>query len=158
MQIVVKRKLYLLFFNTGINMPDLSRLSFSIENDLSLKLEKMVKEKGYNNRSEFIRDMIRDKIVSEEWTNNQAEVIGTITIIFDHHKRELSNKLTELQHLHHQIILASTHIHLSKAICAEMIMVKGNAENVRELSDNLKQQRGVLYSGLTMGTTGNKLK
>lgn len=139
-------------------MPDLTRLSFSIENTLSEKLEKMVDQKGYNNRSEFIRDMIRERIVEDEWTNAQNDVIGTITIIFDHHKRELSNKLTELQHLHHKLVLTSTHIHLSRDICAEMIMLKGDGKSIQKLSDNLKQQRGVLYCGLTMGSTGSNLK
>ena len=139
-------------------MPDLTRLSFSIENSLCEKLEKMVDEKGYKNRSEFIRDMIREKIVSEEWEDNHHEVVATITLIFDHHKRELSNKLTELQHSHHQVVLASTHVHLTREICAEMIMVKGSPGEVKKLANSLQQQRGVLHSGLTMGTTGYKLK
>ena len=139
-------------------MTDLARLSFSIENKLYQKLEKLVSEKGYKNRSEFIRDMIRDKIVAEEWENNQEEVVATISIIYNHHKRELSNKLTELQHCHHNLVLASTHIHLTKEICAEMIMVKGRPEDVKKLADCLQQQRGVLHSGLIMGSTGNKLK
>lgn len=139
-------------------MPNLTRLSFSIENSLSEKLERMVEKKGYSNRSEFIRDMIRDRIVEDEWANDQSEVIGTITIIFDHHKRELSNKLTELQHNNHDLVLSSTHVHLSKDICAEMIMVKGDGISIQKLADILKQQRGVLYCGLTMGSTGSNLK
>jgi CopG family transcriptional regulator, nickel-responsive regulator len=139
-------------------MTDLTRLSFSIENTLFNKLEKLVKDKGYNNRSEFIRDMIRDQLVTQEWNNNQQEVVGTITLIYDHHKRELSNKLTEVQHSHHEVVLTSTHVHLTKEICAEMIMVKGSPKQVKTLSDTLKQQRGVLHSGLIMGSTGYKLK
>ena len=139
-------------------MPDLTRLSFSIENSLFNKLEKMVEDKGYSNRSEFIRDMIRDKIVTEEWSDNQQEVVGTITLIYDHHRRELGNKLTKLQHSHHEVVLTSTHVHLTKEICAEMIMVKGSPKEVKSLSDALKQQRGVLHSGLIMGSTGNRLK
>ena len=137
-------------------MSKLVRMSLSIEDNLFEKLEKMVLDKGYSNRSEFIRDMIRDRLVKEEW-NNAEEVVATITLIFDHHKRELSKKLTELQHSHHQVVLASTHVHLTEHICAEMIMVKGAAENVRKLADGLRQQRGVLHSGLIMGTTGQTI-
>ena len=137
-------------------MSNLVRMSLSIEDTLFEKLEKMVLDKGYNNRSEFIRDMIRDYLVKEEWSD-ATEVVATITLIYDHHKRELSKKLTELQHSHHDVVLASTHVHLTKEICAEMIMVKGAPEDVRKLADGLRQQRGVLHSGLIMGTTGKKI-
>ncbi|MCF7790518.1 MAG: nickel-responsive transcriptional regulator NikR [Victivallales bacterium] len=139
-------------------MPSLTRLSFSIEDSLFNKLDKMVRESGYANRSEFIRDMIRDQIVAEEWRDNQDETVGTITLIYDHKRRELSEKLTDLQHSSHNIVLASTHVHLTHEICAEMIMVKGNPKEVKHLSDKLKQQKGVLHSGLIMGTTGINLK
>ena len=137
-------------------MSKLVRISLSIEETLLNKFEKLVSQKGYDNRSEFIRDMIRDSLVEEEW-NEEAEVVATITMIFDHAKRELSKKITKLQHAHHGIVLASTHVHLTEHICAEMIMVKGNAAEIRELADELRQQKGVLHSGLIMGTTGKML-
>jgi len=137
-------------------MSNLVRISLSIEDTLLDKLEKMVSHKGYNNRSEFVRDMIRDNLVLEEW-NSASEVVATINMIYDHFKRELSKKITELQHAHHDIVLASTHVHLTEHICAEMIMVKGAAAEVRELADELRQQKGVLHSGLIMGTTGQKI-
>ncbi len=137
-------------------MSNLVRVSLSIEDTLLDKLEQMVIHKGYQNRSEFIRDMIRDNLVLEEW-NSTSEVVATITMIYDHFKRELSKKITELQHAHHNIVLASTHVHLTEHICAEMIMVKGVAAEVRELADELRQQKGVLHSGLIMGTTGQEI-
>jgi len=137
-------------------MSNLIRLSLSIEDTLFEQLEKKVLEKGYKNRSEFVRDMIRDYLVKDEWENSE-EVVGTITLIYDHIKRELSKKLTELQHSHHSIVLASTHVHLTEHICAEMIMVKGAAAEVQKLSDDLGQQIGVLHSGLIMGTAGHNL-
>jgi CopG family nickel-responsive transcriptional regulator len=138
-------------------MSELIRLSLSIEEPLYKQLEKLVDASGYQNRSEFIRDMIRDRLVSDEWKTLNHEVIGTITLVYDHHKRELSEKLTELQHEHHHQVMATTHLHLNRELCAEMIMVKGCPEDVRKLSNQLRKQKGVLHSGLTMSSTGQKL-
>ena len=137
-------------------MTELIRLSISLEKPLCEKLDKMVKTSGYSNRSEYIRDLIRDRMVSEQWEKSE-EVLGTITLIYNHHQRELSEKITDIQHNHHEQVMASTHIHLSHEICAEMIMVKGIAENISRLADILRQQRGVLHSGLTMSSSGQEL-
>ena len=137
-------------------MSNLTRLSFSIEENLFKKLEKIVKQKGYDNRSEFIRDIIRDMVVTEEWDSND-DVVATITLVFDHHKKELGEKLTDVQHHFHDIVLASTHVHLTHDICAEMIMVKGSSKTVNELANKLRQQKGVLHAGLTMSSTAQKL-
>ncbi len=137
-------------------MSELVRLSFSIEENLLEKLENIVKEKGYDNRSEFIRDIIRSMVVTDEWDANN-EVIATITLVFDHHKKELGKKLTKIQHKSHDIIIASTHVHLSHDICAEMIMVQGSSKSVNELTNQLRKQKGVLHAGLTMSSTGKDL-
>jgi CopG family nickel-responsive transcriptional regulator len=135
----------------------LVRLSLSIEETLFKKLEKIVRLSGYQNRSEFVRDMIRDRLVETEWEKGDTPVLCAITIVYNHHKRELSEKLTELQHRHHEIVLAATHVHLDSEICAEMIMAKGNPGNVNKLYDLLKKQKGVLHSGITMTSTAKKL-
>lgn len=137
-------------------MPKLVRLSLSIEEELFSKLETLVNKSGYKNRSEFIRDMIRDRLVSEEWGVND-EVVGTITLIYDHHHRELGEKLVDCQHDHHDIVLASTHLHLTHNICSEMIMVKGSSERIKSLANKLRQQKGVLHGGVTMSSTGEQL-
>ena len=137
-------------------MTELIRLSISLEKTLCEKLDKMVKTSGYSNRSEYIRDLIRDRMVTDQWEKSE-EVLGTITLIYNHHQRELSEKITDIQHNHHEQVMASTHIHLSHEICAEMIMVKGVAENISRLADILRQQRGVLHSGLTMSSSGQEL-
>lgn len=137
-------------------MSDLTRLSFSIEKNLFEKLEKIVKQKAYENRSEFIRDVIRDMVVEEEWNSND-EVIGTITLVFDHHKRELESTLTDIQHDFHDLVLASTHVHLTHDICAEMIMVKGAAKKINRLANLIRGRKGVLHAGLTMSSTAGKL-
>jgi CopG family nickel-responsive transcriptional regulator len=134
-------------------MSKIIRTSLSIEENLLTKLEELTSESQYSNRSEFIRDLIREAIVKKEWEGDH-EVVGTITLIFDHHQRELSNKLTKLQHNHHKEILASTHIHLTHNMCAEMIMVKGKASIIKEIVNQLRQQIGVRHAGITMSSVG----
>ncbi|UCD29477.1 MAG: nickel-responsive transcriptional regulator NikR [Planctomycetota bacterium] len=138
-------------------MPDLIRLSLSIENSLYDRLEKMVKQSGYTNRSEFVRDMIRRQLVEKEWEKGK-EVLATITLVYDHHKPNLTEKLTHMQHHHHGKVLASTHVHLDKAVCAEMILVKGKVGEVRRLADKMRQQKGVLHAEMSMTSTGTSLK
>jgi CopG family nickel-responsive transcriptional regulator len=140
----------------GHTMSDLVRMSFSIEAPLLARLEKLLKSSRYTNRSEFIRDMIRGRLVEREWEADQ-EALGTITLIYNHHARGLSEKLTELQHHHHQSVLASTHVHLDHDTCAEMIMVRGRASQLRAVADLLRQHKGVLHAALSMSSTGKKL-
>lgn len=138
-------------------MSKLARLSFTIEVDLMKKMLRLMKRTHFKNRSEFIRDLIRSRLVELEWERD-AEAIGTITLIYDHETRRLSDKLTQLQHKHHNAVLATTHVHLDDHLCAEMIMVKGRAHVIQDLSELLGQQKGVLHSSLSMGSTGKQLK
>lgn len=136
----------------------LVRLSMSLDDDLDRALDGLVAAAQYQNRSEFIRNMIRERIVAEEWEQNAAVVLGTVTLLYNHHQRELCARLTEIQHdaaaLH---ILAATHVHLSHEICAEMIMVSGSAADIRKLYLALKQPRGILHAALSMSSTGADL-
>ena len=138
-------------------MSKLARLSFTIEEDLMKKMLRLMKRAHFKNRSEFIRDLIRSRLVELEWERD-AEAIGTITLIYEHETRRLSDKLTQLQHKHHNAVLATTHVHLDDHLCAEMIMVKGRAHVIQDLSELLGQQKGVLHSSLSMGSTGKQLK
>jgi CopG family nickel-responsive transcriptional regulator len=137
-------------------MSTLVRLTFSIEKPLAHHLGRLIATNHYDNRSEYIRDLVRSQLVAEEWEDDQ-EALATITIIFDHHKPKLNDKLTDLQHDHHEIILAATHVHLDHDLCAEMIMLRGSAKVIRTLADRLKQQKGVLHAALSMSSTGKKL-
>jgi len=137
-------------------MSDLIRLSFSIEKSLVAQLERLVKTSNYINRSEFIRDLIRAKVVTQQWEDNE-EALGTITLLYNHHCRLLNEKLIELQHDHHDLILATTHVHLDAHLCAEMIMVTGKASAIRQLANQLQQPKGVLHMTLSMTATGNQL-
>jgi len=134
-------------------MTDLQRFSFSIEKTLAKKLEQLGRANHYANRSEFIRDLIRHRQVEAEWEDD-AEVLGTVTLLYDHHQRQLSEKLIEVQHHHPASVLASTHVHLSDRLCAEMIMVRGKAGEVRHMFDHMRQEKGVLHASLSLGTTG----
>jgi len=138
-------------------MSDLVRFSVSLEKPLLNRLERLVERSLYTNRSEFIRDLIRQRLVEQEWTDKRQEVVGTITLLYDHHARKLADKLIDIQHEHHDHIMASTHVHLTHDLCAEMIMVRGGARRVRQIVDRLRQQRGVLHATLSMSSTGESL-
>lgn len=137
-------------------MSNLVRLSFSIEAPLLKQFEKLLKASGAVNRSECVRDLIRSRLVEEAWQRNE-EALGTITLIYNHHARLLNERLIEVQHHHHSAILATTHVHLDEDTCAEMIMVKGRASEIRHIADELRRQRGMLHTALSMSSTGKKL-
>lgn len=138
-------------------MSDLIRLSLSIERPLLERLEKLVKRSGYTNRSEFVRDMVRQRLVDREWEEDQ-EVVGTITLVYDHHAGGLTEKLTHAQHHHHHVILTTTHVHLDRDLCVEVILVKGRPREITGLADTLRQYKGVLHAGLSASTTGTHLR
>ena len=138
-------------------MSDLIRLSVSIEKPLYDRLEKLVQQSGYTNRSEFVRDMIREKLVDVEWSSDRR-VVGTLTLIYDHHRRGLTARLTDLQHDHHAAVLATTHVHLTHDLCAEMILIKGKASHIRNLADRIRRLKGVLHAELSMASTGTQLR
>ncbi len=137
-------------------MGDLARLSFSLEQPLLERLEALRKEAGYANRSEFLRDLIRARLVDRAWELGE-EAVGTITLVYDHHARGLTDRLTDLQHDHHELILASTHVHLDHHHCVEVILVRGRAARIRAIADGLKRHKGVLHGDLSMSSTGREL-
>lgn len=137
-------------------MSNLTRLSLSIEKPLFEKLEALVEQGDYSNRSEFVRDLIRDHIVEKGWAGDE-EMLGTIFMVYDHHVRELAAKLTHEQHHFTGHILATTHIHLDEKYCAEMIMIKGLAADIEKLVNHMRREKGVLQVRLAMGSAGNKL-
>lgn len=138
-------------------MTDLVRVSFSIEKTLLDQLGKLVSRSKYENRSEFIRDMIRNHLVKKDWEKNR-ETLGTITVVYNHNARQLNKKLTDVQHQHHTAVLATTHVHLDKNLCGEMIMVKGPADRITEIANLIRRQKGVLHSSLSMSGTGKTLE
>ena len=137
-------------------MSDLVRLSLSIEKSLFNKLEALVADSSYHNRSEFVRDLIRNCLVEREWDTDKV-LLGTISLLYDHHTHGLSAKLTHRQHQFPGRIYATTHVHLNHDLCAEMIMVRGKGRDIRALADQLRCEKGELHAKLAMGSMGEGL-
>ena len=137
-------------------MTDLIRFGISLEKDLSKKFDKRIQRKGYTNRSEAIRDLIRQDLVDQAWKEG-AEVAGAVTLIYDHHKRELMNKITDIQHDFQKVIISAQHIHLDHDNCLEIVAVKGVPKEVLKLVDLLKAVKGVKHGTLSMSATGRIL-
>lgn len=129
---------------------DLVRFGVSIGSGLLEKFDILISEQGYTNRSEAIRDLIRDKLVAAEWDRktDTGISIGAITIIFDHHTREIGDRLTDIAHKHHDLIISSMHVHLTHTSCLEVILLKGPGSEIRSLSDKLISIRGVKHGKL----------
>jgi CopG family nickel-responsive transcriptional regulator len=138
-------------------MPDLVRTGVSIEEDLLEAFDKVIAKRGYNNRSEALRDLIRDMLVAEDVSDNKP-VVATVSMVYDHHRPELSQKLNEAQHHHHGHVLAATHVHLDKHNCFEVVIMKGPAGEVKHLADHMLSMRGVKHGKLVMTSTGKTLK
>ncbi len=137
-------------------MTKLVRTSLSLDESLLEQLSCMVEKDGYENRSEYIRDLIREQITRRQWISGE-EVIGTLSLTYNHHQRGLTEKLVDLQHHCPVHVLASTHVHLSHEICAEMIMIRGRGDEIEKLAGSMKRLKGVLKAELAIGTIGDSL-
>lgn len=135
----------------------IKRFGVSIPDELLTKLDSLAKKKGYTNRSEAIRDLIRDRFVEEEWAGEEKEVVGTVTLVYDHKSHELSEKLTDLQHSYFQNIISTTHIHLDKHNCLEVLIVRGPSKKIKKIADHLIATKGVKHGKLVMTSTGKEL-
>ena len=138
-------------------MAELIRFGVSLEKELSERFDRHIKEKRYTNRSEAIRDLLREELVKKEWHLGK-EVAGAITMIYDHHKRDLVNRLLDIQHNYGDIIVATQHIHVDHHNCLEIIAVKGGPQKVQALADLLKSTKGVKHGTLSMTSTGKHLE
>lgn len=137
-------------------MRKLIRFGVSINSELLGKFDELIESKGYAKRSEAIRDLIRDYLVEHEWEKD-AETMGAVTVVYDHHVRELTESLTALQHEFHSSIISSMHVHVDEHNCLEVIVIRGKGSKVREIADRLISTRGVKHGKLTMTTTGKDL-
>jgi CopG family nickel-responsive transcriptional regulator len=138
-------------------MADLFRFGVSLPKDLLDKFDKLISQKGYSNRSEAFRDIIRQELVKEEWAG-VSDVVGAITLVYDHHKRELVNKLTDIQHDFQDIIISTQHIHLDHDNCLEIIAAKGGPDKVKKLADSLRSVKGVKHGAISMSSTGKGIR
>lgn len=135
-----------------MNEQDIQRFGVSIGSGLLEKFDDMIAEKGYTNRSEAIRDLIRNKLVETEWeeSTDAHASIGTITIVYDHHTREIGDRLTDLAHDHHNLVMSSMHVHLTHKSCIEVILVKGCGKEIRVFADHVISIRGVKHGKLVI--------
>ena len=131
-----------------------TRFGVSIEDGLLKRFDRLLGEKGYRNRSEAIRDLIRDLIVNEQWEIGIEETAGTITLVYSHDTRELTDILTDIQHQHHATVISTTHIHLDHHHCLEVLIVRGQGKEIRRIADRLIGTKGVMHGKLTLTTTG----
>jgi CopG family nickel-responsive transcriptional regulator len=138
-------------------MEELARFGVSIPKDLLEAFDEYIRRKHYANRSEAIRDLIRQKLVEEEWRESKEEVAGVITYLYDHHKRELVDKLMDIQHDYFERIITTQHIHVAHHRCLEVILVKGKANEIKELADKVQALKGVLHLNLTLTTLGKNI-
>ncbi len=126
------------------------RFGVSIEPDLIKNFDSIIKKEGYANRSEAIRDLIRKNLIREKNKDLNAEAIGTLTMIYDHHTGNLTNRLLDLQHDHTKEILTTTHIHIDHHNCLEVLVLKGKIGNIQRLADNIKALKGIKHGELVI--------
>ena len=138
-------------------MADLERIGIAIGEDLLGEFDKLIARRGYTSRSEAVRDLIRKEMVDEISGTPNAEVYGTVTLIYDHHTRLLPEKLTELQHQYHAAIMSSVHVHLDHDNCLEAILVRGKSTLVQKLANTLIATKGVKHARFILTTSGRNL-
>ncbi len=139
-------------------MTELARFGISIDQPLLDSFDELISEKGYGNRSEAIRDMIRNALVEDQVERaDTTPTVGTVTLVYDHHTRDLSDKLTEHQHSHHDVIVSALHVHLDAHHCLEVVVVRGTAGQVKRLADELIGTKGVKHGKLVLTTAGQEI-
>lgn len=139
-------------------MSDLRRFGVAIEADLLDQFDGLMERRGYTNRSEAFRDLARAELVKESAQKPNASVVGTVTIVYDHHVRLLSEKLTELQHQHHQCVVSAMHVHLDHDNCLEVVVLRGKAKDVQQIAHSLISTKGVKHGRLIVAVADSNRK
>lgn len=140
-----------------IPMSKITRFGVSLESSLLEKFDRLNDQSGYKNRSEAIRDLIREKLVNEEWSSSEQETVGVFSLVFDHHQRELNKTLTTIQHDHLDVIVSSTHIHIDHHNCLEVIILRGKVDAIKKITGEIASTKGVKHCALNMTSTGSNL-
>lgn len=138
-------------------MAELKRFGVSIEEDLLKKFDALIKKRGYANRCEALRDLMRESLIEEAWQSN-GEAVGTVTLVYDHHDPGLGGRLTDIQHDYHEIVVSGVHSHLNHHDCLEVIILKGKAKRIKDLADRLICAKGVKHGRLVMSGAGETLQ
>lgn len=132
-------------------MSKINRFGVSIEKDLLRQFDNLIKDK-YNNRSEAIRDMIREKLIEDKLNDNLDEIVGSITLLYNHHKNGLTEKMLEIQHKYHHLFQSNLHLHLNHDCCLEIIVVKGKAKELKNIAGKLIGLKGVKHGKLVLSS------
>jgi len=138
-------------------MSSLVRTGISLNRELLARFDQVIRRKGYGSRSEAIRDLVREHSVEADVARNKV-IVGTLTVVYDHHQPRLAERLIEAQHHYHGKVLATTHIHLDARHCLEVVIVKGRSAEVQQFAEHILSLRGVKHGKLVMTTTGKRLK
>ncbi|MCK5219973.1 MAG: nickel-responsive transcriptional regulator NikR [Candidatus Aminicenantes bacterium] len=138
-------------------MSKLIRFGVSLSSDLLKQFDKLIDRKGYKNRSEAIRDLIREDLISEEWKEGGRETVGVFSLVYDHHRNDLSQVINNIQHDNLDIIRSSTHVHIDHKNCLEVIILKGKSSEIKKLTDRLTSTKGIKHGKLIMTSTGSDL-
>jgi CopG family nickel-responsive transcriptional regulator len=134
------------------------RCGVSLHQVLLDKFDRLIARQGYSNRSEAIRDLIRDRLVAEEWKVGTGETVGTVTLVYSHDTRELTETLNELQHHHHTAIISTVHVHLDEHNCLEVLILRGKGDEIKAIADKLIGTKGVKHGKLSVTTTGKGIE
>jgi CopG family nickel-responsive transcriptional regulator len=137
-------------------MGEIVRFGVSIDKEILDKFDEFIKIENYPTRSKAIGDLIRESLIKREWLKG-GEVAGAITLVYNHHKREIVDKLTDIQHDFHKIIISTLHIHLDYDNCLEIVAVRGKVKDIEKLSNLLKSTKGVKHSSMVITTTGKEV-
>jgi CopG family nickel-responsive transcriptional regulator len=132
----------------------LKRFGVSLEEDLLEDFDSYIRSRSYTNRSEAIRDLIRDTLIRREWLDGGAEVSGVVVLVYNHHQMDLSQRLTDSQHHHHTSIISTLHVHQDEHNCMEIIVLRGRAADVQHIADSLISMRGIKHGRFIRTTSG----
>jgi CopG family nickel-responsive transcriptional regulator len=138
-------------------MSKLTRFGISLDSELLRRFDALIKRMGYGNRSEAIRDLIRDRLAAKEWEKEETETVGVLALVYDHKTPELTESLNAIQHKHIDLVVASTHVHLDAHNCLEVIIMKGSSGLIRKISDRLMISKNVKHGGLIRTTSGKHI-
>lgn len=138
-------------------MSEVVRFGVSTDERLLDRFDALIAQKGYVNRSEAVRDLIRGALVDDDWAQGDTYAVGTVTLVYDHHSSDLSDRLTEHQHSHHEEIISTLHIHLDHHNCLEVVVLRGIASDIKRIADGLIGTKGVKHGKFVASTTGDGL-
>jgi CopG family nickel-responsive transcriptional regulator len=138
----------------------LERIGVSLEDELLVRFDRLIAEKGYVNRSEAIRDLIRDALVQRSWSESGAreERVAVVTLVYDHDSSSLAQKLAHIQHENHKAVVSALHVHMDAHNCLEVLVLRGHAKDVVSMGEGLVSTKGVKYGKLVPATTGQDLR